>query len=157
MTNYQFSSRKSLPQEESFLLWGLIRGPLASGAREHHPASQSYGEPQPGSRTGSSGSQDFRSSLPVRGGVHTRTGRSFFQAMKTFTPFSLALAIWAVFSLSALAQPSLGTTAALEGPGAGVDSVVLGMPAPTNAWTATANDAWLHLNAGNQRGTGSTN
>ena len=49
---------------------------------------------------------------------------------------------------------SLGTTNSLEGPAAGSDSVVL---AATGAWTATANDAWLHLSASNQSGTGSTN
>ena len=43
----------------------------------------------------------------------------------------------------------------LEGPGAGMDSVVLssaGQP-----WTATANSPWLHLSAANQSGVGSAN
>ena len=31
------------------------------------------------------------------------------------------------------------------------------MAAPTDTWTATANDAWLHLSVANQSGTGSTN
>ena len=49
---------------------------------------------------------------------------------------------------------SLGTTNLVEGPSAGADSVVLGA---TNSWTATANDSWLHLSAGYQSGTVSTN
>ena len=49
---------------------------------------------------------------------------------------------------------SLGTTNLVEGPAAGSDSVVLGA---TNSWTATANDSWLHLSAGYQSGTVSTN
>jgi sugar lactone lactonase YvrE len=52
---------------------------------------------------------------------------------------------------------SLGTTASLEGPSAGVDSVVLAAFPSTNSWTNTANAAWLHLSAPNQSGTGSTN
>ncbi|MGA2787174.1 MAG: glycosyl hydrolase family 28 protein, partial [Verrucomicrobiota bacterium] len=48
----------------------------------------------------------------------------------------------------------LGTTALLEGPSAGSDSVVL---AAIGAWTATANAAWLHVSVANQSGTGSTN
>ena len=55
-------------------------------------------------------------------------------------------------------QPmSLGAATLLEGPSAGADSVVLAASAPTNTWTATANDGWLHLDAANQSGTGSTN
>ena len=49
---------------------------------------------------------------------------------------------------------TLGTTNLLEGPAAGSDSVVL---AANGAWTATANDSWLHLGAANQSGTGSGN
>jgi hypothetical protein len=48
----------------------------------------------------------------------------------------------------------LGTTNLLEGPNAGRDSVVL---AVNSSWTATANNAWLHLSAANQSGTGSAN
>ena len=77
--------------------------------------------------------------------------------MKTISTFKLALAISTLFSVTAAAQPSLGTSALLEGPGAGSDSVVLATAAPTDSWTATANDAWLHLDAANQSGTGSTN
>lgn len=52
---------------------------------------------------------------------------------------------------------ALGTTSLLEGPSAGSNSVVISV-SPTNAtWTATANATWLHLSAGNQGGTGSTN
>ena len=57
------------------------------------------------------------------------------------------------FSPAACAQ-SLGTTNLLEGSTAGSDSVVL---AANSAWTATANDFWLHLSTANQSGTGSTN
>jgi len=52
---------------------------------------------------------------------------------------------------------ALGTTALLEGPGPGSDSVVLAVPAPTTAWNATVNAAWLHLSPANQSGAGSTN
>ncbi len=51
----------------------------------------------------------------------------------------------------------LGTTARLEGPGAGLDSVVLVVYPNSDTWTATANAAWLHLTQPNQSGTGSTN
>ena len=77
--------------------------------------------------------------------------------MKTISTFTVALAISTIFSFTAAAQASLGTSALLEGPGAGSDSVVLGMPAATNTWTATVNAAWLHLDVANQSGTGSTN
>ncbi len=50
----------------------------------------------------------------------------------------------------------LGTAALVEGPAAGSDSVVL-TSVPGVNWTATANASWLHLNAANQNGTGSTN
>jgi hypothetical protein len=65
--------------------------------------------------------------------------------------------VLALLPLGAAAQPSLGTTTLLEGPGAGSDSVVLAVAAPTNTWTAAANDAWLHLDVANQSGAGSTN
>jgi len=77
--------------------------------------------------------------------------------MKTISTSTLVLVISASFVLTAFAQPSLGTTVLLEGPGAGSDSVVLAMAAPTDTWTAAANDAWLHLDVSNQSGTGSTN
>ena len=52
---------------------------------------------------------------------------------------------------------ALGTTTLLEGPAAGTDSVVLAVTPATQAWTATANASWLHLDAADQSGTGSTN
>jgi DNA-binding beta-propeller fold protein YncE len=52
---------------------------------------------------------------------------------------------------------SLGTATLVEGPSAGADSVVLAMFGPIAAWTATANASWLHLDAADQNGTGSTN
>jgi sugar lactone lactonase YvrE len=52
---------------------------------------------------------------------------------------------------------SLGTTALLEGPAAGIDGIVLAMIPVTGAWTATANATWLHLSVANQSGNGSTN
>jgi sugar lactone lactonase YvrE len=52
---------------------------------------------------------------------------------------------------------SLGTSARLEGPQAGSDSVALAVTTKTLAWTATSNASWLHLNTANQSGTGSTN
>jgi DNA-binding beta-propeller fold protein YncE len=65
--------------------------------------------------------------------------------------------VLAIFSAApAQATSVLGTTALLEGPTAGSDSVVLAVDPPA-AWTATANDTWLHLSVANQSGTGSTN
>ncbi len=52
---------------------------------------------------------------------------------------------------------ALGTTARLDGPQAGEDSVVLSVTPQSRAWTATANADWLHLNTANESGTGSTN
>jgi sugar lactone lactonase YvrE len=52
---------------------------------------------------------------------------------------------------------SLGTTSLLEGPAAGMDGVTLAVNPETASWTVAANVAWLHLNAANQSGTGSTN
>ncbi len=52
---------------------------------------------------------------------------------------------------------ALGTTALLEGPSAGSDSVVLAVSPNFGAWTATANAAWLHPSVGYQSGTASTN
>ena len=57
----------------------------------------------------------------------------------------------------AIPPVALGTTALLEGPGPGSDSIVLAAAAPTIAWTATTNATWLHLSPANQGGTGSTN
>jgi len=70
----------------------------------------------------------------------------------------LAIA-WLGFS-AAQAQTTnytLGTSALLEGPSAGSNSVVLAVTPSTGSWTATANAAWLHLSPANQSGTGSTN
>ena len=77
--------------------------------------------------------------------------------MKTISTFKVVLVISISFVFTSVGQPSLGTTAALEGPAAGSDSVVLAMGNPTDTWTATANAAWLHLSGANQSGTGSTN
>ena len=52
---------------------------------------------------------------------------------------------------------SLGATARLEGPLAGMDNVVLAVTPQSRAWTATTNAFWLHLSTANQSGTGSTN
>jgi DNA-binding beta-propeller fold protein YncE len=52
---------------------------------------------------------------------------------------------------------SLGTTARLDGPAAGSDSVVLSVYPYNLAWTNTANASWLHLRPANQSGTGSAN
>ena len=51
----------------------------------------------------------------------------------------------------------LGVTNRVEGPSAGLDSVVLAVSPAGQPWTATANAAWLHLDAADQSGTGSTN
>jgi len=52
---------------------------------------------------------------------------------------------------------SLGTTALVEGPSAGLDSVVLAVLPLASSWTNQANASWLHLSQPNQSGTGSTN
>ena len=51
----------------------------------------------------------------------------------------------------------LGTTNLLEGPTVGGDSILLSALPANYPWTATANVNWLHLDANNQNGTGSTN
>ncbi len=50
---------------------------------------------------------------------------------------------------------SLGTSALLEGPGAGSDSVVLAATPSSGSWTATTNSPWLHFAAPFQSGIGS--
>ena len=50
-----------------------------------------------------------------------------------------------------LSPAALGTTALLEGPGTGSDTVLLNT---TGAWTANSNASWLHLNS--LSGTGSS-
>jgi hypothetical protein len=52
---------------------------------------------------------------------------------------------------------TLGTTALLVGPAAGMNSVVLAVAPPSGAWAATTRTPWLHLTSANQYGAGSTN
>ncbi len=52
---------------------------------------------------------------------------------------------------------ALGTTTRLEGPTAGIDSVLLVVSPQNAAWTNTANASWLHLSTSAVSGTGSTN
>lgn len=52
------------------------------------------------------------------------------------------------------AAASLGTTGMVVGPLAGTNSVVL---AAGSAWVAATDAPWLHLDAANQSGAGSTN
>jgi sugar lactone lactonase YvrE len=42
---------------------------------------------------------------------------------------------------------TFGTTNYVEGPGAGTDTVVLGIGSPASSWAATVNVPWLHLSA----------
>ncbi len=49
---------------------------------------------------------------------------------------------------------ALSTSAVLQAPAAGIDSVVLGASAGVS-WTCVANDSWLHVSATNQGGSGS--
>jgi hypothetical protein len=83
----------------------------------------------------------------------TRTGR-------WLSPGQVFIALSWLFFSTAHAQTTnyeLGTTNLLVGPTAGINSIVLGVTPPAGGWTATANDAWLHLSGENQSGTGSTN
>ena len=59
--------------------------------------------------------------------------------------------------VQAAATNTLGLTNRVEGPAAGSDSVTLAAMLPTTAWTATTATPWLHIGAGFQNGTGSTN
>src|SRR5271165_5746107 len=52
---------------------------------------------------------------------------------------------------------TLGTSQLWVGPGAGTNSISLGVSPASSNWTASANQSWLHLSVGNQSGTGSTN
>lgn len=86
--------------------------------------------------------------LSVSPGCHSR-----FQLLKVFA----GIASLALNPSLVMAQPTiygLGTTALVEGPAAGSNTVVLGA---SGAWRNTANVSWLHLDAANQSGTGSTN
>jgi hypothetical protein len=51
----------------------------------------------------------------------------------------------------------LATSNMWEGPSAGTDSVVMAVSPLAPSWVNTANASWLHLNAANQTGSGSTN
>lgn len=80
-------------------------------------------------------------------------------AMKSaFSLSSLQFLIWLIlFPTSVHATAfTLGTTAVVEAPSAGTDSVVLAVSPATATWTASANTSWLHLTAASQSGTGST-
>ncbi|MEN9675190.1 MAG: hypothetical protein RIS76_1086 [Verrucomicrobiota bacterium] len=55
----------------------------------------------------------------------------------------------------AIVTIALGTSQLWTGDAAGSDRVALTISSPVLPWTATANDSWLHLDAGNQSGTGS--
>jgi DNA-binding beta-propeller fold protein YncE len=57
----------------------------------------------------------------------------------------------------ARAASSLGTATLVQGPAAGSDSIVLAVDPPGAAWTAEANDSWLHVNAGSATGSGNAN
>lgn len=50
---------------------------------------------------------------------------------------------------------TLSITSLLEGPAAGSDGVMLASTSPSNTWTATAMDGWLHVIATNGTGGGS--
>jgi sugar lactone lactonase YvrE len=52
---------------------------------------------------------------------------------------------------------TLGSSALLEGPTAGSDSILLAASPNNSAWTASTNNLWLHLSAANQSGGFSTN
>ncbi|HEY3856673.1 MAG TPA: BACON domain-containing carbohydrate-binding protein [Verrucomicrobiae bacterium] len=51
----------------------------------------------------------------------------------------------------------LGTSALIVGSDADTNSIVLAITPATGTWTATTSDSWLHLDAANQSGIGSTN
>jgi DNA-binding beta-propeller fold protein YncE len=55
------------------------------------------------------------------------------------------------------AASTLGASALVQGPAAGSDSIVLAVDPPGAAWTAGANDSWLHVNAGFAAGSGHAN
>ncbi len=56
---------------------------------------------------------------------------------------------------AAQAQTHLGTTALVESSAAGADSVILTDGSLADVWSATANDAWLHVATGSASGAGS--
>jgi sugar lactone lactonase YvrE len=72
--------------------------------------------------------------------------------------FALACLVLSVTSAEAFgAVYYLGTTALLEGPTAGSNTVVLGTTINTATWTNIANASWLHFTPANTNGTGPTN
>jgi Putative binding domain, N-terminal/NHL repeat len=82
----------------------------------------------------------------------------YFGIMKILRQFVLILALLLILAPAAWGQTySLGIANRVEGPAMGTDSVVLAVSPPTAPWTTTADVSWLHLNAANQSGAGSTN
>ncbi len=73
----------------------------------------------------------------------THTSEKGKHAMTHVNRITFILMLLGTFS-SARAQYVLGTTALTEGPAAGSDSVLI---AGSGAWTATANDSWLHTSS----------
>src|SRR5580693_5252719 len=84
--------------------------------------------------------------------IHHHSGPGF--CIRVF--LTLACVAWSATALRATVY-GLGATTLLIGPAAGNGSVALAVAPARAAWTATANATWLHLNAGNRSGTGSTN
>jgi streptogramin lyase len=85
-------------------------------------------------------------------------GKAFARAAKKQKPCKVSRPRWSARLRPDLeiledrcAPAVLGTSSLLEGPAAGVDSVVLGA---SGAWTATSNSPFLHLTAGSTSGTG---
>jgi len=77
--------------------------------------------------------------------------------MRTLIICVLAVGLAQAHVSLAAAAIALGTTAVVEAPTAGTDSVVLAVNPTTATWLATTNAPWLHLTVANQGGTGSTN
>src|SRR5580693_3820931 len=89
--------------------------------------------------------------------AHSYAGHSW-RCFQFFTKVFLALAGLAFNAAQAqTTNYALGTPSLLVGPAVGTNSVVLAVTPTNGGWTATSNSTWLHLNAANQRGTGSTN
>jgi hypothetical protein len=68
--------------------------------------------------------------------------------MKDISTFKLVLAISALFAVTAAAQPSLGTSALLEGWGAGSDVLPAVLPATVNLlapFAPTSDEPWLTI------------
>jgi hypothetical protein len=124
----------------------------------------SVGSSSDGSKlvAGADGSQIYTSTDNGTNWTAQNSGTQFWERVVSSsdgTKLAALVAAGAIYTSDCFSAGTfaLGTTALLEGPSAGSNSVVLAASPATATWSNTANASWLHLSAANQNGTGSTN